>query len=389
MDIADGGVGSHALDGLGVILSGKGDGGGPGLGACGQGVVGQVFAVIDVQPGLYLVGIDLSLDEELAVLGVVIDQHDLLQSLHIVLQDGALDPFQGGKTLLVGQDLLGNVQHIVHHGAGILDEGFDDGGVTAAAGAGDILVNDLAQVVLLDAVLLGKLGVVSANILAVPVKEVGVLLLQDHHVLASGLHGAQNGLGAGVAHAHNNGLHVHGLVRGQTGGFAQPVAGTGVTLDTGACGGGIHHGDLHALALGLGDTGGGRLLYGLACDGGAGNGVNIGALGVQEGLLQVLSLGLANVFGLAGQVQLHIGDAVGVKGHGDGDLRHTGGGGTVGAGGIETLVFRGGGGGGLLVLAGAQHAHGGDPRDSCGGALEEVSAAQIFAQVYSSFLTKN
>ena len=230
LDVADGGVGRDALDRLEVVGAGEGDCGGPGLGARGQGVIGEVLAVVHVRAGHGLLRVDVRLDKKLAVGGVVVGEHDGVEVQDVVLQNGARDAFEGGEALLVGADLFRNREEVVHHRAGVLHEHADHVLVAAAAGAHDVLADDLAEVILLDAVLERQVAVVGSDVLAVPVEDVGALRL-EHDDLRASLRGGESGLRAGVARADNNNLGVDDLI-GQNGGRdAQPVAGAGIAFD--------------------------------------------------------------------------------------------------------------------------------------------------------------
>ena len=93
-------------------------------------------------------------------------------------------------------------------------------------------------------------------------------------------------------------------------------------------------GHLYGLALGLCNAGLGSHLDGGGGDGGTGHIVDLRGLLAQQLLGEGVLGGLTDVLGLTGQVQLHVGDAFGVKGHGDRDRAHAVCGGRVGAGNV-------------------------------------------------------
>ncbi len=120
------------------------------------------------------------------------------------------------------------------------------------------------------------------------------------------------------------------------------------------------------------------VLHGLAGDSGTGHAVDLAGLGVQHLLDQLILGGLADAVGLAGEVQLHLGDAGGVEGDGGGDLAHALGGGGVGAGGVDASGTGRSSGGTAGGVAGGQTGGGDTAHGSCGGDLQKAFAGDLF-----------
>ena len=264
-------------------------------------------------------------------------------------------------------DLLVAVEHL----AGVLHKVLDDLGVHTAGCTLAELGGDGTGIKGAVAALDQQLGVDVANVLAVPAAHVGTGAVQIHKV-APGLllddchggtlvHSAKGCAHACMAAAHND--HVIGagvlVVVGVCGSLAQPVAGAAVTRHTAGNFLGLR--GFHLGAGGLCDTVGHALLH--SAHGGhqraAGHSVHIGALAFHDGLGHSGLFLVGQQVLLAGRSDLAGGDAVGIKGHGDTDLR------------IRDGLGSGIGARGVLVLSGGCGAAGG-----CGGAAGTAACQQ-------------
>ena len=118
--------------------------------------------------------------------------------------------------------------------------------------------------------------------------------------------------------------------------------------------GGLLGGDPHGLA----DAVGGGLLDGVGGEGGPGDGIDLGALGVQQGLLEIGGRVAGQVDGLVGGVHRDLCDGSLGEGHGDGHFRHAGRLGGVGAGRVNGCARRRGSGRRTGAFTGADGAGG-------------------------------
>ena len=142
------------------------------------------------------------------------------------------------------------------------------------------------------------------------------------------------------------------------------------------------HRDLHRLALGLCDTGISSGFDGLGGDGGTADVVHLSTLCSKDGVGKVVTLCAADVGGLLGDVHLDVGDAVGIKGHGDGHGAHAGGSGTVGAGDVSAGGGRGSGGAVGGLAAGGQ-TQSSSTQSAHSGTLEEFAAGNVAHDSFS------
>ena len=223
----------------------------------------------------------------------------------------------------------------------------------AAAGIALAPIAQVAHSVLLVhviAVLLLLLGAAGSQRVADAAGHV-VAELFDQDGLGTGLGRGGSGKGTRRTSTHHQHLTLHGLLDvalGHFGLLAQPVGGGGSLL------GGLLSG-VDGTAAGLTDAVGHSVLHSLAGHGGTGHTVDLAGLSVHHLLDQLVLGGLADAVGLAGQVQLHLGDAGSVKGHRGGDLAHALGGGSVGAGGVDAGCTGGCSSGGAAgCIAGSQ-----------------------------------
>ena len=195
----------------------------------------------------------------------------------------------------------------------------------------------------------------ATGIALAPIAQVAHSVLLVHVIavllLLLGAAGSQRVADAGGTGTHHQHLTFHGLLDvalGHFGLLAQPVGGGGSLL------GGLLSG-VDGTAAGLTDAVGHSVLHGLAGHGGTGHTVDLAGLSVHHLLDQLVLGGLADAVGLAGQVQLYLGDAGSVKGHRGGDLAHALGGGGVGAGGVDAgCTGRCSSGGAAGCIAGSQ-----------------------------------
>ena len=170
--------------------------------------------------------------------------------------------------------------------------------------------------------------------------------LFDQDGLGTGLGRGGSGKAAGRTGTHHQHLTLHGLLDvalGHFGLLAQPVGGGGSLL------GGLLRG-VDGTAAGLTDAVGHSVLHSLAGHGGTGHTVDLAGLSVHHLLDQLVLGGLADAVGLAGEVQLHLGDGIGIKGDSSGDLAHALGSSGVGTGGVDA----GCAGGAAGCIAGSQ-----------------------------------
>ena len=243
-------------------------------------------------------------------------------------------------------DLLIAVEHL----AGVLYKVLDDLGVHTAGCTLAELGGDSAGIIGAVAALDQQLGVDMTDILAVPAAHVGAAAVQIHKVAPCLLfddrhsralvHSAKGCAHACMAAAHNDHVISTGVLVlvGVCRSLAQPVAGAAVARHTAG-----HRSRFRLFYLsahGLCDTIGHTLLHSAhrGHQRAAGHGVHIGALAFHDGLCH------GSLF-LLGQQVLRTGgsdltgrDAVGIKGHGNRDLRIGDGlGGRVGARGVLIL----------------------------------------------------
>ena len=215
---------------------------------------------------------------------------------------------------------------------------------------------------------------------AVALADNNALLLEQGHRCAQ-LCGPACGRNAGCACADNHDVVILDLVGGDVaqlngGGLhflhGHPVGDDGLGL--------VGIGSLGGDALGLVDAALRRLADGVGRQGRAGHAVDLAGLGIQHLLNQLLCGVLAVACGLAGNVQLNVGDLLGVKGHGDlhfaDALRRSG----VGAGGVGAGCRARSGGGTAGAVAGGQSpgcdtAHGGGRSQ-----LQEVFAGNLLVR---------
>ena len=127
----------------------------------------------------------------------------------------------------------------------------------------------------------------------------------------------------------------------------------------------------HSLALGLRDAVGQSQLHGAGGERGAGDAVDLGALGGEDLGGQLLGSSLADGRGLLGNIKHDVDDAVFIKGGGDGHVAHADGRGRVGAGGIDSLGGGAGAQGAEAHTGHGQRGRGGE------GALQEFSSADL------------
>ena len=173
-----------------------------------------------------------------------------------------------------------------------------------------------------------------------------------HDIEGGGTHVV--GLLGGVDLNISDGGVAEGHVQGQLG----VIAGGGAGVGSGGKAEGAVVGA--ALALGGGQGGSGGLLHGVRGEGGAGDAVDLGALGVLHLLGQLLQSGAAHAGGLPLPGDGHVGDGVGIHGEGHGHRSAVAlGAALVGAGSVDP------GGVGLLALAG-RHGQGHDQRQGKG-----------------------
>ena len=117
--------------------------------------------------------------------------------------------------------------------------------------------------------------------------------------------------------------------------------------------------------------------------GGTGNAVDLGALGVQQRLLEVLGRVDSQLEGLVGGVHLDLGDGGLREGHGDGDVVHALCGGSVGACGIHRCTGSCGGSGsrGAGGVAGRQSTGGDTAHGGGSGDLQKALARDLFHEI--------
>ena len=210
------------------------------------------------------------------------------------------------------------------------------------------------------------------------------MLLEDSDLCAA-LGSSKGCLGTRMAAADHN--HIRIVSCGDLSiindrGFTQPVLIAHVAEWSHAGLLGCFHGNLNGLALGLGNAGCSGGLGSGRGHGGGGNGVEVGALGVHNRLLEVFPVGAADGGGLLRHVYLDVGDVLGVKGHGNGDdaLRALGFS-AVGAGNIGAAFLRKGDGGAAQNAA-RHYAEGAD-----GALFQEIPPCEgmLFTHYYFSF----
>ena len=245
-----------------------------------------------------------------------------------------------------------------------------------AAGVALAPVAQVAHGVLLGnvvAVLLLLLGAAGCQRVADAAGHVVAKLL-DEDGLGSSLGGSGGSKGTGRTGTDHQHLAVHSALDIALGHFrllSQPVGGGGSFL------GGLL-GGVDDAAAGLLDAVGHGVLHSLAGDSGTGHAVDLAGLGVQHLLDQLILGGLADAVGLAGEVQLHLGDAGGVEGDGGRDLAHALGGGGVGAGGVDASGTGRSSGGAAGDVAGGQTGGGDTAHGSCGGDLQKSFTGDLF-----------
>ena len=197
--------------------------------------------------------------------------------------------------------------------------------------------------------------------------------LLDEDGLGTSLGGSSGSKGTGRTGTHHQNLAVHGLLDVALGNFrllAQPVGGGGSLLSGLLC-------RVDGTAAGLLDAVCHSVLHSLAGDGGTGDAVDLAGLGIHDLLDQLVLGSAADALGLAGEVQFHLGDGVGIKGDGGGDLAHALGSGGVGAGGVDAGCT-GSTGGAVGCIAGSQTGSG-DTAHGCGGCdLQKSFAGDLF-----------
>ena len=197
--------------------------------------------------------------------------------------------------------------------------------------------------------------------------------LLDEDGLGTSLGGSGGSKGTGRTGTHHQNLAVHGLLDialGDLRCLTQPVGGRGGLLGGLLC-------RVDGTAAGLLDAVCHSVLHGLAGDGCTGHAVDLAGLGVHD-LLNELVLGCnADALGLAGEVQLHLGDGVGIKGDSGGDLAHALGSSGVGAGGVDAGCT-GSAGGATGCIAGSQTSSGHTAHSSSGSDLQKTFARDFF-----------
>ena len=217
--------------------------------------------------------------------------------------------------------------------------------------------------------------------------------LADHHalLLEQGHAGAQLGGPAGGRHAcgactHHHDVIVAGFVGGDVaqlhdGGLhflgGQTVGNNGL--------GGVGAGGLGGNALGLVDAVFSGLLDGVGSDGGTAVAVHFAGLGAEDLLDHLVANVCTIARGLARNIDLDVGDLLGVKGHGDLDRRRAdaGGLGGVGARGIGARSRCGSGT--AASLAGRQRTSSDTAHGGSGGHLQKAFAGNALTHGVVSF----
>ena len=206
-----------------------------------------------------------------------------------------------------------------------------------------------------------------------------VTKLLDEDGLGTSLGGSSRRKGTRRTSTHHQNLAVHGLLDIALCNLrllAQPVGGRGGLLGGLLC-------RVDGTAAGLLDAVCHSVLHGLAGDGCTGHAIDLAGLGVHD-LLNELVLGCnADALGLAGEIQLHLGDGVGIKGDSGGDLAHALGSSGVGAGGVDTGCT-GNAGGATGCIAGSQTGSGDTAHGSCCCDLQKSFTGDLFH--HNSFL---
>ena len=203
--------------------------------------------------------------------------------------------------------------------------------------------------------------------------------LLDEDGLGTSLGGSGGSKSTGRTGTHHQNLAVHSLLDialGDLRCLTQPVGGRGGFLGGLLC-------RVDGTAAGLLDAVCHSVLHGLAGDGCTGHAVDLAGLGVHD-LLNELVLGCnADALGLAGEVQFHLGDGVGIKGDSGGDLAHALGSSGVGAGGVDTGCT-GNAGGATGCIAGSQTGSGDTAHGSSCCDLQKSFTGDLFH--HNSFL---